>query len=127
MWAMIPMLRTRASGTSRISGPPLPLTSFSATAMALTLSLSARPPGAVFLRCGDVGSRRGQRAGSGRPSAVPRVRGGPIARLRGPTRRGARHSPPVVGERLVGLRHLLQVVLAFDGGSEPIARVQQLR
>ena len=28
IWAMIPMLRTRARGTSRISGPPFPLMSF---------------------------------------------------------------------------------------------------
>src|SRR5262245_58807563 len=100
MWAMIPMLRVRARGTSRMRGPPLVLTSFSVTAIGLSLSFFASYVGGA-----------GAHFGAFTPGGPAGIRTGPVSRRGGMSPSA---SPPVVGERLVGLGHLLQVVLALD-------------
>src|SRR5438105_13077676 len=43
-----------------------------------------------------------------------------------PYRRGSLRSPLVVGERLVGLGHLVRLLLATDGGTGVVHRVHEL-
>src|SRR5918992_4241796 len=88
MCAMMPMLRVRASGYSRIASPLPPATFCSVVA---TCILSA---GTAI-----IGSPPHGRPAPGGRSGVPR------------------RSPSVMREGLVGLGHLVHVLAPFDGGS----------
>src|SRR5918995_3501939 len=98
MWAMMPMLRVRARGYSRIESP---LPSFTFCSVCDTCILSAgtaisRPP------------PHGKPAPGGRSG-------------------GARRSPSVMRERSVGLGHLVHVLAPLDGGPLPGRGVHDLR
>src|SRR6266536_1072651 len=65
MWAMIPMLRVRESGNSRIASPPLAPLAFRSTAVSVTTISS-------FHSCGSAGAQLGTPTSS---SASPAVMG----------------------------------------------------
>src|SRR5918994_1817412 len=98
MCAMMPMLRVRARGYSRIESP---LPSFTFCSVCDTCILSAgtaitKPP------------PHGKPAPGGRPG-------------------GARRSPSVVRERSVCLGHLVHVLSPLDRGALTVGRVHDLR
>src|SRR5215207_9841517 len=139
MCAMIPMLRMRARGTSRMTGPPLPRISFGSAAISLFFPLLSsffpvrsgakqprlrrRPPGVAVAGRRRRAKRDAGLVGGWGPATVCR-RWPPTTRRRCPPVKRA--SPPVVGERSVALGHLLQIVLALDRGAEAVAGVHQL-
>src|SRR5438105_2082239 len=96
MWAMIPMLRVRASGNSRMTG---------ASAMICSQGVAVRRERSR----GEVGARR-RTAGRGRPAATNKGTG----------------LPAVVGERLVALGHLVHVFPALHRGADAVRGVHQL-
>src|SRR3954451_220627 len=110
MWAMIPIFRVRPSGYSRMTRPP-PLPdgccwrSFVTCATSATSSSNLSAGTATF---------------SSPLSQVPGPQG---ARLRS----FLRCSPSVVGERAVGVRHLVEVLTALDRRALPVGRVHDLR
>src|SRR6266536_4497380 len=95
MWAMIPMLRVRDSGNSRIASPPLAPPAFRSTAVFVIPAISSFRL-SWFVWCPP-----------GTPTDSPA-------------------SPAVVGERLVGLGHLVGVLLALDRRAGAVGGVQQL-
>src|SRR6187455_1770808 len=100
MWAMMPMLRVRASGYSRISSPfaPFVLTSCSVVATCIVSAGTAI---------------------NGPPSSENRPRKAGSVNLR--------RSPPVMRERLVRLGHLVHVLASLDRGARAVGGVHDLR
>src|ERR1700730_9908939 len=164
MWAMIPMLRVRSSGYSRISGAPaLPSTALSvgfwrnsgSLAIAFTTNPS-NPPTDIpislpscnrflepFLAPISATKRPGDRLPAGRlrctqtyvceTTRLLLTKAAPCTRVRRkrtfqvtPTpacRPGA--SPPVVRERLILFRHLVQFLPPLHGSTDPICCIHQ--
>src|SRR4029450_6353298 len=104
MWAMIPMFRVRTSGYSRITrgcfAPP-----------------GARPASFAICAISSFNLLAGVAISS--PSGrTPGARARPRVLLQ--------WSPAVVGEGLVGVRHLVHVLASLDGGALPVGGVHDL-
>src|SRR4051794_17942750 len=112
MWAMMPMLRVRASGYSRISSPLPPfLVSCSVVATSIFLAGTAitRPPCSL--------GRSLARFARSLPHTKPAPGGGS---------RVAPASPAVVSEGPVRLGHLVDVLAPLDRGAGPVGGIHDL-